>query len=313
MKQKLLLTILALLGFGLAEVQAQSYLNNRSRWTEIRLDTLLYDSWYSAVETEEGTAYVPNFEIVEYKINSEMQAFEYEWGSYDLQDVIATTPDGHSRLVCYRCYSLDKEGVYQGTYDQFTHIAIRNQAEPFAVMEPAETYCWADWNVGEDLYFIDLFTSQTTGFPRTTPYGKIVEVGKDFFGGAKPLEYALLDNGRRIIKGIGVTTWNGKECIVGPAHVNECADWYVNDNILQDEAKMDEIKNTHHRSMLVRFEHDGEVLYNMWPNAKGEITQGVPQIAGAQKAKGIYDLQGRKLTRQPDKGMYIEDGKVMTR
>ena len=313
MKQKLLFTILALLGFGLAQVQAQSYLNNRSRWTEIRLDTLLYDSWYSAVETEEGTTYVPNFEIVEYKINSEMQAFEYEWGSYDLQDVIATTPDGHSRLVCYRCYSLDKEGVYQGTYDQFTHIAIRNQAEPFAVMEPAETYCWADWNVGEDLYFIDLFTSQTTGFPRTTPYGKIVEVGKDFFGGAKPLEYAIMDNGRRIIKGIGVTTWNGKECIVGPAYVNECADWYVNDNILQDEAKMDEIKNTHHRSMLVRFEHDGEVLYNMWPNAKGEITQGVPQIAGAQKAKGIYDLQGRKLTRQPDKGMYIEDGKVMTR
>ena len=313
MKQKLLFTILALLGFGLAEVQAQSYLNNRSRWTEIRLDTLLYDSWYSAVETEEGIAYVPNFEIVEYHINSEMQAFEYEWGSYDLQDVIATTPDGHSRLVCYRCYSLDKEGVYQGTYDQFTHIAIRNQAEPFAVMEPAETYCWADWKVGEDLYFIDLFTSQTTGFPRTTPYGKIVEVGKDFFGGAKPLEYALLDNGRRIIKGIGVTTWNGKECIVGPAYVNECADWYVNDNILQDEAKMDEIKNTHHRSMLVRFEHDGEVLYNMWPNAKGEITQGVPQIAGAQKTKGIYDLQGRKLTRQPDKGMYIEDGKVMTR
>lgn len=314
MKQKLLLTILALLGFGLAEVQAQSYLNNRSRWTEIRLDTLLYDSWYSAVETEEGTTYVPNFEIVEYKINSEMQAFEYEWGSYDLQDVIATTPDGHHSLVCYRCYSLDKEGVYQGTYDQFTHIAIRYQAEPFAVMEPAETYCWADWNVGEDLYFIDLFTSQTTGFPRTTPYGKIVEVGKDFFGGAKPLEYALLDNGRRIIKGIGVTTWNGKECIVGPAYVNECADWYVNDNILQDEAKMDEIKNTHHRSMLVRFEHDGEVLYNMWPNAKGELTQGMPQIAGVpQKAKGIYDLQGRKLTKQPDRGMYIEDGKVRTR
>jgi hypothetical protein len=242
-----------------------------------------------------------------------MQAFEYEWGSYDLQDVIATTPDGHRSLVCYRCYSLDKEGVCLGTYDQFTHIAIRDLAEPLAVMEPAETYCWADWNVGEDLYFIDLFTSQTTGFPRTTPYGKIVEVGKDFFGGAKPLEYALLDNGRRIIKGIGVTTWNGKECIVGPAHVNECADWYVNDNILQDEAKMDEIKNTHHRSMLVRFEHDGEVLYNMWPNAKGEITQGVPQIAGTQKAKGIYDLQGRKLTRQPDKGMYIEDGKVMIR
>ena len=191
MKQKLLLTILALLGFGLAEVQAQSYLNNRSRWTEIRLDTLLYDSWYSTVETEEGTAYVPNFEIVEYHINSEMQAFEYEWGSYDLQDVIATTPDGHRNLVCYRCYSLDKEGVCLGTYDQFTHIAIRDQAEPFAVMEPAETYCWADWKAGEDLYFIDLFTSQTTGFPRTTPYGKIVEVGKDFFGGAKPSPPAI--------------------------------------------------------------------------------------------------------------------------
>ena len=52
MKQKLLFTILALLGFGLTQVQAQSFLNNRSRWTEIRLDTLFYDSWYSAVETE---------------------------------------------------------------------------------------------------------------------------------------------------------------------------------------------------------------------------------------------------------------------
>ena len=45
----------------------------------------------------------------------------------------------------------------------------------------------------------------------------------------------------------------------------------------------------------------------------GQHREMLDSVMDIFKLKGIYDLQGRKLTRQPDKGMYIEDGKVMTR
>ena len=70
----------------------------------------------------------------------------------------------------------------------------------------------------------------------------------------------------------------------------------------------------HHRSMLVRFEDsNGQVLYNMWPNEKGQLEQGMPQTLASQKSTGIYDLQGRKLQHRPAKGLFIEDGKLKTR
>ena len=119
----------------------------------------------------------------------------------------------------------------------------------------------------------------------------------------------VLDNGICEVENIGVTTWKGKECILGPAEVYRS----VADRVSDSKERKKILSEHHHRSMLVRFEHKGEVIYNMWPNAKGEFTQGVPQIAGAQKARGLYDLQGRKFIKLPKKGLYIEDGKVKTR
>ena len=46
---------------------AQEYFPEGTKWTEIRLDTLKYDSWYSKV----GDEWVPNFETIEYYVRGE--------------------------------------------------------------------------------------------------------------------------------------------------------------------------------------------------------------------------------------------------
>lgn len=48
-------------------MQAQEYFPEGTKWTEIRLDTLKYDSWYSKVDDE----WVPNFETIEYYVKGE--------------------------------------------------------------------------------------------------------------------------------------------------------------------------------------------------------------------------------------------------
>ena len=46
---------------------AQDYFPEGTKWTEIRLDTMKYDSWYSKV----GDEWVPNFETLEYYVKGE--------------------------------------------------------------------------------------------------------------------------------------------------------------------------------------------------------------------------------------------------
>ena len=303
MKKTLLLWCICSLLTGTATIQAQNYLKPGVRWTEIQLDTLLHDSWYSQVETEEGIAYVPNFEVVEYRILSEgTNDIEDHWA---LHDVVA-----NDSLVCFLCY--DAEEGNDGISISFTYWNNwTSSAKPnTTVFSPSSTYYWDGWQVDQDLGYVSLGTSQLTGgyFPVPT-YGTIKSTGEDFFGGTKPLRYADMDNGLRIIQGIGVTAWNDKECIVGPAEAYECIA-----NFLGGDEYNTILSERHHRSMLVRFEaSDGEVLYNMWPNEKGQLEQGMPQTLAPQKPSGIYDLQGRKLQRRPAKGLFIEDGKLKTR
>ena len=59
--------------------------------------------------------------------------------------------------------------------------------------------------------------------------------------------------------------------------------------------------------MLVHFERNNEVLYDVWP--KKEIPSSIT-IKGSQSAnQGIlFDLQGRKVAN-PRKGIYIKDGR----
>ncbi|MBR4130658.1 MAG: hypothetical protein IKU02_07020, partial [Bacteroidaceae bacterium] len=67
-------------------------------------------------------------------------------------------------------------------------------------------------------------------------------------------------------------------------------------------------ESRHYRSMLVHFERNNEVLYDVWP--KKEIPSGIT-IKDVQSANQgiIFDLQGRKLDKITQPGIYIRDGR----
>ena len=68
--KKLLFLFILMLSPMLASAQTvntQEYYPEGTKWTEIRLDTLKYDSWYSKV----GDQWVPNFETIEYYVKGE--------------------------------------------------------------------------------------------------------------------------------------------------------------------------------------------------------------------------------------------------
>lgn len=70
--KKLVLLILAVI--VQANLFAQEYYPEGTRWIEIRLDTLKYDSWYSKV----GDEWVPNYETIEYYIKGEYNALYWD-------------------------------------------------------------------------------------------------------------------------------------------------------------------------------------------------------------------------------------------
>lgn len=52
------------------------------------------------------------------------------------------------------------------------------------------------------------------------------------------------------------------------------------------------------------------MLYDLWPNAKGELVAHIQSTPSAiSPASAIYDLQGRKLPATPAHGIYLKDGK----
>lgn len=135
-------------------------------------------------------------------------------------------------------------------------------------------------------------------------FGTIEEIREGVFGGVKPLKYVDL-NGVRIIHGIGVTEWNDGECLLGPANL------YNNSFYFKGTPQ-----ERHYRSMLVHFERDGEVLYDVWPE-KGTTTGIVfplnpsdkEMVNGKSSNRKLFDLQGRRLSGKPVRGTYIENGK----
>ncbi|HAE24530.1 MAG TPA: hypothetical protein DCG33_04255 [Prevotellaceae bacterium] len=62
-----------------------------------------------------------------------------------------------------------------------------------------------------------------------------------------------------MIQGIGVVTWNDGECIFGPLKP-------------YDALPLPHEESRHYRSMLVHFERNGEVLYDVWPR-KGSTVE----------------------------------------
>ena len=245
-----------------------------TKWTEIRLDTLKYDSWYSKV----GGEWVPNFETIEYYVKG-----EYVQGESDniqtFKKVYSNGPEWTDSLTLMVMEGEQAENIY-GHNGTFVSVPVRDYEGNTYVPWPGEAYQF-DWSIGTGIYFTDITMSNTTGIVQYHHYyGIIDEIKEGYFGGVRPLKYVDLDgkapecgiydnpqlidtNGGRIIEGIGITEWNDGECLLGPPNPYGALRMFDYDGNLYPER--------HYRSMLVHFERNGEVLYDVWPKPDDDM------------------------------------------
>ncbi|MBP5777606.1 MAG: hypothetical protein J6W56_08670 [Prevotella sp.] len=272
--------------------KAQEYFPEGTKWTEIRLDTLKYDSWYSKV----GDEWVPNFETIEYYVQGEYVEKEWDDDLNTFKKVYTNGPEWTDSLTL-----LLWEGSFNG--DDKCVLATIPPIIGFDgssyLLFPGNAYQFG-WSIGTIVEFEDITSSNATAIfpPGTFDFGTIDEIKEGDFGGASSLSYADV-NGVRIIQGIGVTTWNDGECLFGPVEPYQARTFF------QEESEEDR----HYRSMLVHFERNGEVLYDVWPE-KGTIS-GMKSVSEVETpiANTLYDLQGRRVMGPPTKGLYIQNGK----
>ncbi len=249
----------------------EEYYPEGTKWTEIRLDTLKYDSWYSKV----GDDWVPNFETIEY----------YVQGEYTDRDIVYNKVYTNGPEWADSLTLLISNGESYGNSNCIFVKIPENQGD---IICPSEIYQF-DWSVGKRLWFQNMLEANTTCFPPCGlfNYGIIDEIKEGDFGGVRPLKYVDLSgkapidqerpwldyadtNGGRIIQGIGITEWNDGECLFGPP-----------DPYYAGYGWRGDYKSRHYRSMLVHFERDGEVLYDVWPEkeAATEVTFTEGQMA----------------------------------
>ena len=169
-------------------------------------------------------------------------------------------------------------------------------------------YEFDGWNVGTTLDYQIIVGANIPSNPAygVGCYGTIEEIKEGYFGGTRPLKYVDVDKGR-IIHGIGVTEWDDGECLFGPVFPYG-AYWFF------QESTEDHWVERHYRSMLVHFERDGEVLYDVWPDKTDgikNVENPRPTISNAQSSI-YYDLSGRHITK-PTKGGYIWKGRKVVR
>ena len=243
--------------------ESQEYFPEGTKWTEIRLDTLKYDSWYSKV----GNEWVPNFETIEYYVKGEYPDMDWVY-----KKVYTNGPEWTDSLTL-----LIRETEYNG-HNSILASVLSHEYDGLYAFWPGEAYQF-DWSIGKGLYYQDILMSNTTSMKKPYfYYGIIDEIKEGYFGGARPLKYVDLDgkapedetglnryvstNGGRIIQGIGITEWKDGECLFGPPNPYFASTW---------EREHDK---RHYRSMLVHFERNGEVLYNVWPDVSLQINQG---------------------------------------
>ena len=294
MKKLLSLFVMAILAVG---ANANEYFPEGTKWTEIRLDTLKYDNWYSQV----GDEWVPNYETIEYYVQGDLPDRDWVY-----KKVYTSGPEWTDSLTLL--IREDEQEAYEDHNCVWVSVITYDyDGYPF-VFWPGEAYQF-DWSVGKGLYYMDITISNTTMIaPPHTYYGVIDEIKEKYFGGSKPLKYADLDgkapedsqyprngntNGGRIIQGIGITEWKDGECLFGPPNPYFASTWNWRDR--------------HYRSMLVYFERNGEVLYDVWPEKEG--TDDVKSINKEKSAIDtiVYDLSGRKIQQSKQKGVFIQN------
>lgn len=262
---------------------AQEYFPEGTKWTEIRLDTLKYDSWYSQV----GDEWVPNFETIEYYVQG-----EYPDRDWIYKKVYTNGPEWTDSLTLL---------LLEADNNISASVLVHDYDGESYVPWPGEAYQF-DWNVGKELYYEDILMSNTTDRNYTPPqYGTIEEIKEGNFGGVKSLKYVELD-GVCIIQGIGVTEWNDGECLFGPTNLYSALSQF-------ESYRWELYPERHYQSMLVYFERNGKVLYDVWPEK--EVANVVKSISNVKTsvANNLYDLQGRHLRSVPAKGVYIQNGK----
>ena len=74
------------------------------------------------------------------------------------------------------------------------------------------------------------------------------------------------------------------------------------------EVQVDHNVSNDYRSVRVRFEYNGELLYDLWPNEKGELGARIPDVRETDGDIPVYDLKGCKVTGRPSRGIYIVGG-----
>lgn len=302
MKKTILLLFLAVQ----MVIFAQEYYPEGTKWTEIRLDTLKYDSWYSKV----GDEWVPNFETIEYYVKGEYIDKVSGDGKDKYRCVYTNGPVWTDSLTLL----LQEEGDAERVGHNSVMVSVLDH-DYSMVAFPATAYQF-DWSVGKGLYYEDILMSNTTGYPWHSYiyYGIIDEIKEGYFGGVEPLKYVDLDGkapvgqgnydskGGRIIQGIGITEWNDGECLFGPPRPYSALSMF-------DSYQGDKYPQRHYRSMLVHFERNGEVLYDVWPDKGG--TDGIKSISNVKSpiVTTVYDLYGRKSQQPMQKGVFIQNGR----
>ena len=217
----------------------QDYFPEGTKWTEIRLDTLKYDSWYSKV----GDEWVPNFETIEYYVQGDCPDRDWIY-----KKVYTNGPEWTDSLTL----------MIQEAHDSvLVSVLVHDYDGKSYVLWPGEAYQF-DWSVGKGLYYENILMQNTTSIsPHQHNYGIVDEIKEGNFGGVRPLKYVDL-NGSRIIQGIGITEWNDGECLFGPPNPYSALQQY-------ESYHWESYPERHYRSMLVHFERNGEVLYDVWP------------------------------------------------
>ena len=303
MRKTLILLVLLL---ARIEVMANEWVSRfypaGTRWTEIRYDSRVHDGWF----TWDGSRWVPNYEVVYYYVTD---GFAYK--IYDNKEPMPV------RLVyCQREGQKDSLilSVMEEKWEQSGTISVNvsypDLEQASILFMPCLAYSFNDvWEIGKPIYYMSVPARFSSG--KQSSYGKIKALGEGNFGGSIPLKYADVESEKivdeetgnkvvyRIIDGVGITSWRDEECIFGANRMSFIYEQYE-DNPREHGA---------FRSMLVHFERGGEVLYDMWPQPEG---MGVVPLSVSPEGEktAVYDLQGRKLNAKPQRGLYIQGGKM---
>ena len=264
-------------------LSAQEYYPDETKWTEIRLDTMKYDTWFFKI----GDDWIPNFETVQYLVSGD---YYQPYSEYTVTYKCVYTSSNEWSDSLTLLVLEDKYGI-QANVPRFNENGL--------IWFPGTAYVFDGWTVGMTLHYQDIEEANVPSIPAVgmEKYGMVEDIKTGMFGGVRPLSYVDL-NGVRIIRGIGVTTWNDGECLFGPVNPYQ---------IIRSDM---EPGVRHYRSMLVHFERGGEVLYDVWPSPDGTGVESPLATSPRGADDAIYDLQGRRLNAAPNRGLYIQGGKM---